>query len=223
VTTTTKYLGMLFAPEMALVLRRQVGPKTQTRRGIKPQPVSEVESEDGDCDFVNGTLMRMRDIAAGLDWYDFPPPHPVGSVVYAKENFTVEDQDGDGEQYGIAYAADGPTGDVSWVTPPEKDRGKYGGAASLSRYVHVANPKRLRSALHMPRWAARTWLRITEVRVERIEQITEDDAISEGFTSRDEFWMYTFSKSEGFTLTEWLKSWTWAYTFAHVERPEVVQ
>lgn len=39
--------------------------------------------------------------------------------------------------------------------------------------------KRL-TAMFMPKWAARTWLEITEVRVERVQQISNEDARAEG-------------------------------------------
>ena len=37
-----------------------------------------------------------------------------------------------------------------------------------------------RPAIHMPKWAARIWLEITGVRVERIQEIIPDDCIAEG-------------------------------------------
>lgn len=40
-----------------------------------------------------------------------------------------------------------------------------------------------RPSIHLPKWAARIWLEITEVRVERLQEISHGDCIAEGFQS----------------------------------------
>jgi len=47
-----------------------------------------------------------------------------------------------------------------------------------------------RSARFMPGWAERSRIRITEIREERLGDITEADAVREGFVSRDAFLAY---------------------------------
>jgi len=80
-----------------------------------------------------------------------------------------------------------------------------------------------RSPLFMPAWAARYFIKITDVRTERLEEITEDDAQSEGVTRPPNYsltphyqqWFRvlwdTINKQKGYGWDD--NPWVWVYCF----------
>lgn len=62
------------------------------------------------------------------------------------------------------------------------DRGTVWWAADGAEEESWINRGRWRPSIHMPRWASRTTLEIVDVRVERLQDITEEDARAEGVT-----------------------------------------
>ena len=108
-------------------------------------------------------------------------------------------------------------------------------------------PIRWRPSIHMPREAARIFLRVTDVRVERLLDITETDAMREGFevkiksktvngnvyngstTAREGFLLYwddlyaykDVPKGEIFGPKASHKNpWVWVYAFRRITREE---
>lgn len=101
---------------------------------------------------------------------------------------------------------------------------------------------RWRPSIHMPRWASRLTLRVTDVRVERVQDISEDDARAEGVradnatvvidadgkirkdishTHRGAFavaWDAVYGKRDPTTPTSWTANpWVWCVSFERAE------
>jgi len=82
----------------------------------------------------------------------------------------------------------GQSGDVLWVretyfpvfkhihAPLFHGQGKYMYKADMA----FIGEHKWKPSIHMPKAAARIWLQITNVRVERLQDISQEDAISEG-------------------------------------------
>lgn len=84
------------------------------------------------------------------------------------------------------------------------------------------------SPIHMPRWASRLTLKITDVRAQRVQEISEDDACEEGARVIDGHWTHTDKFQHFHSPTEsfhWLwnringadawkrNDWVWPITF----------
>ena len=54
-----------------------------------------------------------------------------------------------------------------------------------------------RSAIHMPRWASRITLQVTDVRVQRLQEISREDAIAEGIAWSDRSSGYSYDPVDG--------------------------
>lgn len=97
----------------------------------------------------------------------------------------------------------------------------------------IADITKWKPSIHMPKEAARIWLKVTDVRVERLQEITEEQAKLEGCnsgmltgpcTARGQFenlWNSTIKKSD-LDLYGWdANPRVWVIEFERCEKPEV--
>lgn len=141
------------------------GRKSMTRRVIKPQPAMELDGE------------ILPDGTGGYGWGPVLPPWPkwpyqIGDRLWVREKHKLWLPEG-GPEWSCLYA-DGKSRD-RLATWDEGDQ--YLSPEDVG--LHVL-PKHWRPSIHMPRWASRITLEVTNVRVERLQEITANDVIEEG-------------------------------------------
>ncbi len=152
-------LPILFSGPMVRSLL--AGTKTQTRRVLDPQPVPFM---------VNG-----RECEVGLIhiYGDKRPSITVGRVIPGQRiRWAV------GDRLWVRE---------SWMTTPVYNRRKPIEIPRSAPIFYSADqrelPKtRLRPSIHMPRWVSRISLTVTDLRIERLQDINEDDSLAEGIS-----------------------------------------
>lgn len=161
---------ILFNTEMVRAILG--GRKTCTRRVIKPQPKSGLcytyAGSHKDCigkwTYPNRGAHKfwgeeyklpenIKDEELSKRWN---PPYHTDDILYVRETWSEGYEDGT-----YIYRADDKLADL----PTFKESSKL-----------IYHP-----SIHMPKEAARIWLKITNVRVERLQDIDEDGVWNEGF------------------------------------------
>lgn len=183
---------ILFKPELvrAILGLGPGDPKTQTRRVVTAQ-----NTDLGRREFESLDLSRAHADRSGRDypWYlHAPAPDPfdddgdvwprvfcrmeVGHRLWVREPWARI------EPYPTTMSQDVglPALHYSEWTPK---LWAYWTRRIIHRATHVGDPPdRWRPSIHMPRWACRLVLPLVEVRVERLQDISDDDIRAEGVT-----------------------------------------
>ena len=178
--------------------------KTVTRRVLKPQEKILENPMFGYTMFTPKGYISVRG-----DWTDtdgdkrygenfIKLPYCPGDILYVRETFF--------EYKGHFYY---------------KADGKHEGLARMGLYF------KWRPSIHMPRKAARIFLRVTDVRVERLQGITFKQALKEGcndYSSTALGFFYVWDstlKPKDRALYGWeANPWVWVIEFERVSREE---
>lgn len=221
--TTNNFKPILFSTEMVQAIL--AGRKMQTRRVVNPQPIkfrTEFPIPVSDAIKDNKALIKKGYALLGTSG-------PLSGYTYGKSKYQP--------------------GDILWVRETYIDVGEkadqyFGGV----RFHYKANQNFVgcwpwKPSIFMPKEAARIFLKITNVRVERLQDISEEDAIAEGVkkgifrngpnTIKEEFQL-EFNvhghHKDGFKFIwqsinakkhPWESNpWVWVYEFERIEKPE---
>lgn len=164
------------------------GRKVQTRRIVKHRHLGFIggngeENDPAAWGFWADNIDGWAVLARGMDDTDLngrvsiPCPHgDVGDRLWVKETWQKFDPDVDPvdqTRLGPSCPLPGCEGSrtIHW-------RAAYRADGELSHPQH--GPATWRPSLFMPRWASRILLEVTEVRVQRLQEISEADAKAEG-------------------------------------------
>lgn len=209
-----RVLPILFNTEMVKAIL--YGIKSCTRRMVKPQPD---EKHTYPLGYVTDSTEK-KDVGCfgfGIDEYGGsvqyakPPYHP-GDILYVRETW------GEGYEEGTyIYKADDKLANLP----------RFSESSKL-----IYHP-----SIHMPKEAARIWLKVTDVRVERLQEITDKDAEQEGaqpdypfdyavdkwpnLEHFKEIWNSTIKKSDLDRYGWDANPWVWVVEFERCEKPEV--
>lgn len=151
---------ILFSGPMVRALL--AGTKTQTRRIMKVKPNLTLGEVIAEGEHGNGMIHVSR---AQLQ----EPRISIGDRLYVRE----------------AWRCNGWATDVATVIYRASEGDGY---TAMTEQYPVAGKKPMRvtgtwrPGIHQPRWASRLTLTVTDVRVERLQDITEADALAEGMT-----------------------------------------
>jgi hypothetical protein len=176
---------ILFTPENVLLARD--GIKTQTRRVVIPQPAVSTIGVNTIMELANGEIMLDTGLTTLLHVNDGMASVPVlvsickcpfgkaGDRLWVREPWRTTKNWDETRPGAIQRGSAGRWPTVWYKTPPwgfGAGEGEY-----EKNYCGV-----WRNAIFMPRWAARLTLEVDSITVERVNEISEEDARAEGVT-----------------------------------------
>ena len=156
------------------------GRKTQTRRIVKFKQFGSSDTPGYDWHFRGtrrGGKGHLWQELRNDQLLDLCPYGKPGDRLWVREACRVFScTSGENAWYSLDYAAGGGSGVVPGEMP-----GEWFPKISHNRDGSL----RWQPSIHMPRWASRLTLEVTEVRVERLQDISENDAFAEGVSLLD--------------------------------------
>lgn len=164
---------ILFNSEMVRAILE--GRKPATRRAIKPQPIHDGHFWALGSAGWSDTISHITPVP-GHTLYNRMPYKP-GDYLYVRETWRVQAAHRFEADARIEFKAGGPMQTRQFANGSSQDINRMDYDAFLAKWFDHA---RWHPSIHMPKEAARLFLRVTEVRAERIQDITDKQIENEG-------------------------------------------
>lgn len=223
-----RVLPILFNTEMVRAILD--GRKACTRRAVKYK-YSNTKMKIKSDKYGSGLIEIQKDVEGetygknpdGSTWHKLLPyiekipQYKKGDILYVRETWGTYNKNWWESDYFL-YRADYP--------------------ANATTYTHpdgiICDLPKWHPSIHMPKEAARIWLRVTDVRVERLQDMWASDVSKEGIhfnkpTTADEMlmafsklWDSTVKKSDLDRYSWDANPWVWVIEFERCEKPNNV-
>jgi hypothetical protein len=180
------------------------GRKSMTRRVVKPQPIRKRGGWIWPVDGPGWEVMWSD--SSTLHELELPRHCPYGRPgdrLYVRETWA--------ETYNQSTDEE-----VLWYRADQQDD------LFRAECERAGQEARWRPSIHMPRWASRLTLEIADVRVERLQAITEEDAAAEGIGRKSDSRREWFARLWDSLNKQCGHSWdanpyVWALSFRRVD------
>ena len=203
------------------------GRKTATRRIVKA-PVLYSGTEPPSRIFRDGDLFQFKwNTGKTVGGFSIKPPYLPGDILYVRETWRVLRAHRYDANADIVFKAGGVWSRVCFANggTDSADRDEY------DRFIEKWYPTgNWHPSIHMPKEAARLFLRVTDVRVERLQEIMNDSpgpnnqVVREGCKYGCDFiaiWESTVQKQDRAHYGWDANPYVWVIEFERCEKPEV--
>jgi hypothetical protein len=217
---------ILFNAEMVRAILD--GRKSCTRRLVKPQPD---EKHTYPLGFVIDSTERKNIGLFGFGTSELggsiqyaKPPYQPGDILYVRETW----------EHFECHCCEGDEHGNCCKEPQQSVLNKSCGCYMYRATDEISGDARWHPSIHMPKEAARIWLKVTDVRVQRLQDMDKMDAAKEGIDTRlcinlnhalakfKKLWNSTIKK---FDLDRYgwdANPWVWVIEFERCEKPQEV-
>lgn len=161
-------------------------------------------------------------ISGDLKWH---APVNSGDILWVRETWAISRR--------ILLNVDPDTGARHWSAWSEDNPRRYIYRAGYT-YMDDPGPVRWHPSIHMPKEAARIWLKMTDIRCEQLNDMTEEDAIAEGFPDSPAgtdsplerfsvLWDKTVKRVDRDRFGWYGNPWVWVISFKRIERDRLLR
>lgn len=205
-TTTRRRVRKKYSNTDLMMFTNKYGTRLIEQQNDAPKPIEFID-EDG--------VKRTR--CSLIAYVECKLPYQPGDILYVRETWGISNLNERESTMIVQYKTDDSYGTA--ILSPDKFQKYYERMSETEPDWHPS--------IHMPKEAARIFLRVKGVRAERLQNITDEEAENEGCTDATstamgffDVWDSTIKKSDRDKYGWNANPWVWVISFEQCKKPE---